>query len=71
MTPIESGARALCKHEGNPTDTRFEGDPMWCSYVPEVRAVLLGMRAAAPRGVDATAWRSAIDAALAEGDARR
>lgn len=68
MTPIESAARALCKHEGHPTDIRFEGAAMWRSFLPEIRAVLTGMRDTPPAGVDAAAWRSMIDAALADGD---
>ncbi|MBD3817937.1 MAG: hypothetical protein IE912_03345 [Brevundimonas diminuta] len=38
--PRERAARALCDHHGNPSDTRFEGRPMWESYLPEVDAVL-------------------------------
>ena len=40
-TPRERAARALCRLEGNPEDTRFEGEPMWQSYLPAVDAVLL------------------------------
>lgn len=39
--PLELAARALCRLEGNPEDTRFEGKPMWQSYLPQVDAVLL------------------------------
>jgi len=38
--PRERAARALCRLAGNPEDTRFEGRPMWESYLPEVDAVL-------------------------------
>lgn len=40
MTPIERAARALCKLEGNPENIRFEGKPMWQSYVPQALAVV-------------------------------
>lgn len=38
--PRERAARALCRLHGLPEDTRFEGRPMWQSYLPEVDAVL-------------------------------
>lgn len=38
--PRERAARALCRLNGNPEDTAFEGKPMWQSYLPEVDAVL-------------------------------
>lgn len=38
--PRERAARALCRLAGNPEDARFEGRPMWESYLPEVDAVL-------------------------------
>ncbi|MFA7433673.1 MAG: hypothetical protein WCZ72_08155 [Gemmobacter sp.] len=38
--PRERAARALCRLAGNPENTRFEGAPMWRSYLPEVEAVL-------------------------------
>lgn len=41
VSPRERAARALCRLAGNPEDTRFEGKPMWQSYLPEVDAVLL------------------------------
>lgn len=39
-SPRERAARALCLRAGNPEDTRFEGRPMWMSYLDEVDAVL-------------------------------
>lgn len=36
----ERAARALCRRAGNPEDTKFEGRPMWMSYLEEVDAVL-------------------------------
>jgi hypothetical protein len=36
----ELAARALCRHDGNPEDTTFEGKPMWESYLPAADAVL-------------------------------
>lgn len=38
--PREHAARALCRLHDIPEDTRFEGGPMWRSYLPEVDAVL-------------------------------
>ena len=42
--PLELAARALCRHDGHPEDTRFEGRPMWESYIPAARAVLKALR---------------------------
>lgn len=39
-TPLELACRALCRFHGNPEDTKFEGRPMWESYISEVRVVL-------------------------------
>lgn len=36
----ELAARALCRHDGHPEDTKFEGKPMWESYLPAAYAVL-------------------------------
>lgn len=38
--PRERAARALCELAGNPPDIKFEGRPMWESYLPEVDVVL-------------------------------
>lgn len=38
--PRELAARALCRLDGHPEDIRFEGRPMWESYLPQVDAVL-------------------------------
>ena len=67
MTVIERAARALCKVEGHPENIRFEGAPMWRSYVPQARALFDAVRAA-PAGADIKVWQAMIDAALAEGD---
>lgn len=37
---IEAAARALCSHAGNPENTKFEGKPMWQSYLPEAKAAI-------------------------------
>lgn len=39
MTQIEVIARALCRFEGNPENTQFEGRPMWQSYLDQAKAV--------------------------------
>lgn len=36
----ELAARALCRHDGHPEDIKFEGKPMWESYLPAADAVL-------------------------------
>ena len=68
MKTIERAARALCKFDGHAENIKFEGVPMWRSYVPQVRALLDAVRAAAPAGADSEVWRAIIEAALAEGD---
>jgi len=40
QTPRERAARALCRRDGHPENTQFEGRPMWESYLPEVDVVL-------------------------------
>lgn len=36
----ELAARALCRHDGHAEDIKFEGRPMWESYLPAADAVL-------------------------------
>lgn len=43
--PLERVARALCRADGHPEDTRFESMPMWASYVGEAELVLRGLKA--------------------------
>ncbi|WJR67184.1 hypothetical protein QTA58_00115 [Neorhizobium sp. CSC1952] len=38
--PRERAARALCRFNGVPENTMFEGRPMWESYLPEVDVIL-------------------------------
>ena len=38
--PLELAARALCRHAGLPENTKFEGKPMWESFIPQARVVL-------------------------------
>lgn len=40
ITRIERAARALCRFHNLPENTKFEGRPMWESYLPEVKAIL-------------------------------
>jgi hypothetical protein len=42
--PSEVIARALCKHAGHAPDTRFEGRPMWESFIPEAMAALIALQ---------------------------
>lgn len=37
---IEAAARTLCRLARNPENTRFEGKPMWQSYLPEAKAAV-------------------------------
>jgi hypothetical protein len=37
---IEAAARALCRSDGNPENTKFEGKPMWQSYLPAAKAAV-------------------------------
>ena len=39
-SPRERAARGLCRLAGSLEDIRFEGRPMWQSYLPEVDEVL-------------------------------
>lgn len=39
-TPRERAARALCRMNGVPEDTKFEVRPMWEGYLDEVDTVL-------------------------------
>lgn len=42
--PRELAARALCRFDGHPEDIKFEGRPMWESYLPQADAVLEAIR---------------------------
>lgn len=37
---IEAAARALCRLDGHPENTKFEGSPMWMSYRREAEAAI-------------------------------
>lgn len=43
-------ARALCRHDGNPENTMFEGLPMWMSYLDQADAVLRALDNIEPEG---------------------
>lgn len=59
MTPIERAARALCSLEGNPENIKFEGKPMWQSYLPQVRAVLTSVREPS-EGMKSAGWAAEL-----------
>lgn len=44
MPPIERAARAICRLAGHSENIRFEGRPMWESYVDEAAAALSAVR---------------------------
>lgn len=37
---FEAAARALCRHDGHPENTKLDGKPMWQSYLPEAKAAV-------------------------------
>jgi hypothetical protein len=37
---IEAAARALCRFDGHPENTKFEGKPMWMSYCSAATAAV-------------------------------
>lgn len=49
MTRVERVARALCKFQGLPENTRYEGRQMWESFVEQAIAVLEAADEAPPR----------------------
>ena len=59
MTPFERACRALCRLEGLPENTIFEGKPMWMSYTEEVRAVLKALEEVSPMQVAAVSVKAA------------
>lgn len=71
MKTIERAARALCKFDGHAENIKFEGAPMWRSYVPQARALFDAVRATAPAGTNGEVWQEMIEAALAEGEGAR
>ena len=42
--PLERAARALCRLDGLPENTKFEGRPMWESFRSKAAAVLLTLK---------------------------
>ncbi|WP_031304864.1 hypothetical protein [Sphingobium quisquiliarum] len=55
MTPIERAARALCKLDGHSEDGVRDGEPLWESYVSQVRAVLEALHEPSSRMAEAGA----------------
>lgn len=51
--PLERIARALCIAEGHPPDIRFEGRPMWHSYLPAADAALAAIGEPSAAMIDA------------------
>ena len=41
---IEAAARARCRLDGHPENIRFEGNPMWSSYLPAAKAAIEAAR---------------------------
>lgn len=52
-SPIERAARALCSLEGHPENIKFEGRPMWESYLPNARIVISAIREPSAAVLDA------------------
>jgi len=42
--PRERAARALCRKAGHPENIKFEGKPMWQSYLDDVDAVIAALQ---------------------------
>jgi len=66
---VERVARELCRCDGYPEDLRYEGKPMWASYVDRARNGIAAMRepteAVLIAGRCTTEhWARMIDAAL-------
>lgn len=40
MTPLEKAARALCRANNLPENIKFEGRPMWESFIGQAKAVI-------------------------------
>jgi len=38
---LEAAARALCRYDGHPENIKFEGKPMWRSYLPPAAEALM------------------------------
>jgi hypothetical protein len=55
MTSIERAACSLCSLAGNSENEKFEGKPLWQSYLPQVRAVLDALHGASLRMTEAGA----------------
>lgn len=77
---LERAARALCHLAGHPENIKFEGKPMWQSFLPEARAVLTAIREPSEAMILAGVmhsgqdeddirlpWQSMIDAVLIDG----
>ena len=43
QTNLEKAARALCRYDGHPENILMNGRPMWMSYLPEAKAVLVAI----------------------------
>lgn len=37
---LEAAARALCRYDGHPENIKYEGKPMWKSYLPPAAEAL-------------------------------
>lgn len=71
MEMIESVARALCRTDGHPENTKFEGKPMWASYSGTARVAIEAMRKPSGELLESIErcsrvadWQDMIDAAL-------
>ncbi|WP_242154733.1 hypothetical protein [Sphingomonas sp. BAUL-RG-20F-R05-02] len=66
---IERVARELCRCDGYPEDLRYEGMPMWASYVDRARKGIAAMRepnkaVLSAGGCTMEHWLRMIDAVL-------
>lgn len=52
-SPLERAARALCSFDGHAENIKFEGEPMWQSYLPQARATIEAIRDPGPAALAA------------------
>jgi len=72
VSPLSRACKALCRLDGHPENIRFEGAPMWQSYMPQARAVLDAIRDPSKVTIESGIcsekhWRWMVDVILQEG----
>lgn len=70
VDPRERAARALCRRDGHPENTKFEGKPMWQSYLDTVDLVLAEAGSTDRRDTTLSAAAETLRAAMVGSDPR-